>query len=183
MSDDDVDKELGAWFRDNEDLLYKMVHAQFNRLTVRVSPDDVEMAVADAMWRAWQYRHLYRGGNIKAWLSSVVGSSCLALLREHMMEQRRHDNYVERLGARGTHTVPPHEQTYVMREQIREGLAVMDATSQRAVLLSFMGYDRHEIASEMGVSFIQVMHALARGRAEARKRNDVHVRRKGTRTL
>lgn len=173
MPDDNAGKELGAWFRDNEDLLYRMVWAQFRRLNINDNLDDVEMAVADAMRRAWEYKHLYRGGNLKAWISSVVHTSCQEILREHGAESKRRKNFVEHLGIRGSHTAPSPEHMYTQREQIRNGLGVMSDAERRAVVMRFIGYDYHEIASEMGLTFWQVRNYLARGRTKARQ-NDIH---------
>lgn len=159
-------KEIGSWLHDNEPLLYKMVWNTLRRLGFYPSPQDVEFVVADAMWRMWEYRHLYTGGNLQSWVSSVVRSSCIDVLREYSREKQRKEHYVKSLGF--VATTPSHETTYVQRETASEGLAAMTPQQRQAVLLHFIGYDYHEVAHEMGLTWVQVKNAIAKGRMKGR---------------
>lgn len=160
-------KEIGSWLCDNESLLYKMAGSELRRMGWDTHPQTTEMVVADSMWRAWEYRHLYDGtGALKSWMNTVVRSSCLELRRQYLRDNARADHFVKVLGFEG-HTDGP-EVTITRRETIRETLSAMDVPAQQAVYLKFLGYDYHEIAYEMGTTHAVVRKALNRGRASAR---------------
>lgn len=167
------DKEIGAWLRDNEMLLYAMAGSALRRMGWDTHPQTTELVVADAMWRAWEYRHLYTNdgtGSLKAWMNTVVHSSCLELRRHSMRDKGRAERFVKALGFEG-HTDGP-EAGAMRRETIRETMGMMDAQARQAVYLKFMGYDYHEIAHEMSISHSMVHKALNRGRRAAKARND-----------
>ena len=81
-----ADEELSSWLTQHEPFLYSIAWSWFHRHGYDSSADDVEEAVAEAMYRLWRYRQTYepRPGAVhplETWIAVVTRSACYATMR------------------------------------------------------------------------------------------------------
>lgn len=120
--------------------------------------------VQDTLERAWERRALWLGGDLRAWLFTVMHN-----LHVNQIDSRsRQGIAVSAEEAAEIATRPPQESVLLMRD-LASGLAALPE-DQRAVLL-LVGLEQmryEEVAQVLGIPLGTVMSRLARGRERLR---------------
>jgi RNA polymerase sigma-70 factor, ECF subfamily len=127
---------------------------------------DAEDAVQDAYLRAFRHFDGYRGGDMRAWLLTIVRRTCYNWLRQHTADTRMTEFDEAVHGDPRTANDP---ETAMLRGALREAL---DQAIDRlpvefrevVILRDLQGWSYAEIAEVVGIPVGTVMSRLSRAR-------------------
>jgi RNA polymerase sigma-70 factor, ECF subfamily len=126
--------------------------------------------VHDALVRAYERRSTFRlGGNLRAWLFSILHNTFVDGRRRHVAEAARN---AEMTRAVDNVVIPPQESS-VRLDQIRKAFETLPE-DQRAVLhlVAIEGLSYQEAAETLGIPIGTLMSRLGRARAALRAFED-----------
>lgn len=137
--------------------------------------NDAEDLVHDALVRAYERRAGFRvGGNMRAWLLSIVHNTFVDSLRGRRSEAAR---IVESGRLAETNLAPPQEHS-VRLAQVREAFLALPEEQRAALhLVAIEGLSYQEAADALAVPLGTLMSRVGRARAALREIEDGEPRR------
>jgi RNA polymerase sigma-70 factor, ECF subfamily len=127
---------------------------------------DAEDVVQDAYLRAFRHFDGYRGGDMRAWLLTIVRRTCYSWLREHAADTRatEFDETVH-----GDPRIADDPEAEMLRGALREALdQAIDRLPVQfrevVILRDVQGWSYAEIAEVVGIPVGTVMSRLSRAR-------------------
>ena len=127
---------------------------------------DAEDLVHDALVRAYERRGTFRsGGNLRAWLLSIVHNAFIDKMRSHRSEAAR----VEQAGYLTDASTPAPQEHSVRLAQVREAFFSLPEEQRSALhLVAIEGLSYQEAADASGVPLGTLMSRIGRARAALR---------------
>ncbi|MGX5844449.1 sigma-70 family RNA polymerase sigma factor [Mesorhizobium sp. ArgA1] len=127
---------------------------------------DAEDLVHDALVRAYERRGTFRsGGNLRAWLLSIVHNAFIDKMRSRRSEAAR----VEQAGYLTDASTPPPQEHSVRLAQVREAFFSLPEEQRSALhLVAIEGLSYQEAADASGVPLGTLMSRIGRARAALR---------------
>ena len=128
---------------------------------------DAEDLVHDALVRAYERRGSFRtGGNLRAWLFSIMHNAFIDKLRARRSEAGR----IEQAGHLADDSMPPSQDHSVRLAQVREAfLSLPDEQRSALHLVAIEGLSYAEAAEIAGVPLGTLMSRIGRARAALRE--------------
>lgn len=133
---------------------------------------DAQDVTQEACLRAFRYFDGYQGGNMRAWLLTIVRNACYTWLHEHRASDSAEvfDEEVHRAEHSGCANPEMLALACADKETLRRALEELpDAYREALVLRELEGMSYKEIADVTSVSMGTVMSRLARGRTRLRE--------------
>src|SRR5580704_15324161 len=127
---------------------------------------DAEDVVQEAYLRALRFYDGYQGGNIRAWLLTIVRNTCYTWLHQNRAQQPT-TAFDEALHTNMTESQSPETLLLrnVDRQLLKQALEELPLVFREVLVLSELeGLSYKEIADVLGVPLGTVMSRLARGR-------------------
>jgi RNA polymerase sigma-70 factor (ECF subfamily) len=127
---------------------------------------DAEDLVHDALVRAYERRGTFRsGGNLRAWLLSIVHNAFIDKMRSRRSEAAR----VEQAGYLTDTSTPAPQEHSVRLAQVREAFFSLPEEQRSALhLVAIEGLSYQEAADASGVPLGTLMSRIGRARAALR---------------
>ena len=128
---------------------------------------DAEDLVHDALVRAYERRGTFRsGGNLRAWLLSIVHNAFIDKMRSRRSEAAR----VEQVGYLADTSTPAPQEHSVRLAQVREAFFSLPEEQRSALhLVAIEGLSYQEAADASGVPLGTLMSRIGRARAALRE--------------
>lgn len=128
---------------------------------------DAEDLVHDALVRAYQQRHTFRsGGNLRAWLLSIVHNAFVDRARSRKSEAAR----IEQVGILSDSSMQAPQDHAVRLAQVRKAFLDLPEEQRAALhLVSVEGLSYQEAADTLGVPIGTLMSRIGRARAALRE--------------
>jgi RNA polymerase sigma-70 factor, ECF subfamily len=153
----------------NDDRFDPLAHLPALRRYARALTRDAAAAddlVQDALVRAYDKRHTFRGGRLGGWLLSIVYSTFLNNRRSRLAEQAR----AERLAEVSPQSAEPAQEHAVRLAQIQTAFLELPEDQRAALhLVAVEGLAYADAAAVMNVPLGTLMSRLARARATLRR--------------
>lgn len=127
---------------------------------------DAEDAVQEAFLRAIRHFDGYRGGDMRAWVLTIVRRSCYTWLRRHRGE-RENTEFDETIHHAPAAAEDPESQALhgALREALAQAIAELPVEFREIVVLrDVQGLSYAEIAEVVGIPIGTVMSRLSRAR-------------------
>lgn len=127
---------------------------------------DAEDAVQEAFLRAIRHFDGYRGGDMRAWVLTIVRRSCYTWLRRHRAE-RETTEFDETIHQAPAAAEDPEAQALhgALREALAQAIAELPVEFREVVVLrDVQGLTYGEIAEVVGIPIGTVMSRLSRAR-------------------
>jgi RNA polymerase sigma-70 factor (ECF subfamily) len=127
---------------------------------------DAEDVVQDAYLRAFRHFDGYRGGDMRAWLLTIVRRACYSWLRQHTADTRATEFDEAVHGDPRTANDPETEMLRgALREALDQAIDRLPVQFREVVILrDVQGCSYAEIAEVVGIPVGTVMSRLSRGR-------------------
>jgi RNA polymerase sigma-70 factor (ECF subfamily) len=127
---------------------------------------DAEDVVQDAYLRAVRHFGGYRGGNVRAWLLTIVRHTCYSWLRRHQVDARATEFDEAVHGDPQTADDPEAEMLRgALREALDRAIEALPVEFREVVILrDVQGLSYAEIAEVVGIPMGTVMSRLSRAR-------------------
>ena len=128
---------------------------------------EAEDLVHDALVRAYERRGTFRsGGNLRAWLLSIVHNAFIDKMRSRRSEAAR----VEQAGYLTDTSTPPPQEHSVRLAQVREAFFSLPEEQRSALhLVAIEGLSYQQAADASGVPLGTLMSRIGRARAALRE--------------
>ncbi|GGE32977.1 RNA polymerase sigma factor [Agaricicola taiwanensis] len=128
---------------------------------------DAEDLVHDTLVRAYERRGTFRrGGNIRAWLLSILHNTFVDRIRSHRSAAARE----EQAGVLADMAGDPTQEHSVRLTQIREAFLALPEPQRAALhLVAIEGLSYQEAADALGISIGTLMSRIGRARAALRQ--------------
>jgi RNA polymerase sigma-70 factor, ECF subfamily len=128
--------------------------------------DDAEDVVQDAYLRAIRHFGGFRGGNVRAWLLTIVRHTCYSWLRQHKQDARSTEFDETVHGDSRTLEDPGEEMLRgALREALDQAIDGLPVEFREVVILrDVQGLSYAEIAEVVGIPVGTVMSRLSRAR-------------------
>jgi RNA polymerase sigma-70 factor (ECF subfamily) len=128
--------------------------------------DDAEDVVQDAYLRAIRHFGGFRGGNVRAWLLTIVRHTCYSWLRRHKQDARSTEFDETVHGDSRTLEDPGEEMLRgALREALDQAIDGLPVEFREVVILrDVQGLSYAEIAEVVGIPVGTVMSRLSRAR-------------------
>ncbi len=128
--------------------------------------DDAEDVVQDAYLRALRHFGGYRGGDMRAWLLTIVRRTCYSWLRRHKMDVLSTE-FDEAVHADSRTVEDPEEEMLrgALRDALDQAIEGLPVEFREVVILrEVQGLSYAEIAEVVGIPVGTVMSRLSRAR-------------------
>jgi RNA polymerase sigma-70 factor, ECF subfamily len=128
--------------------------------------DDAEDVVQDAYLRAVRHFGGYKGGNVRAWLLTIVRHTCYSWLRRHKLDARATE-FDERVHEDPRPADDPEAEMLrgALREALDQAIERLPVEFREVVILrDVQGLSYAEIAEVAGIPVGTVMSRLSRAR-------------------
>ncbi len=133
---------------------------------------DAQDATQEAFLRAFRFFDGYQGGNIRAWLFTIVRNTCYTWLQQNRPSETA-EEFDEEIHSREVSAIPDPEGQILAnadRETLRRALEELPAMFREVLVLrEIEGMSYKEIADVASISLGTVMSRLARARARLRQ--------------
>lgn len=131
---------------------------------------DAEDLVHDALVRAYERRGTFRsGGNLRAWLLSIVHNAFIDRMRSRRSEAAR----IEQAGYLADGSAPASQEHSVRLAQVREAFFSLPEEQRSALhLVAIEGLSYSQAADASGVPLGTLMSRIGRARAALREMED-----------
>ncbi|TPL94940.1 sigma-70 family RNA polymerase sigma factor [Mesorhizobium sp. B2-3-12] len=137
---------------------------------------EAEDLVHDALVRAYERRGTFRsGGNLRAWLLSIVHNTFIDRVRSHRSEAAR----LEQAGYLADSSTPAPQEHSVRLAQVREAFFSLPEEQRSALhLVAIEGLSYQQAANASGVPLGTLMSRIGRARAALRQMEEAPARGK-----
>jgi RNA polymerase sigma-70 factor (ECF subfamily) len=131
---------------------------------------DAEDLVHDALLRAYERRSSFRpGGNMRAWLLSIVHNTFIDGVRSRRSEAAR----IAESGRMGESSLAAPQEHSVRLSQVREAFLGLPEEQRAALhLVAIEGLSYQEAADTLGIPLGTLMSRIGRARASLREMED-----------
>ena len=128
--------------------------------------EEAEDLVHDALVKAYERQATFRtGGNLRAWLMSILHNAHIDRLRQRRSQERRHDAVAELAEA----SIPAHQDHSVRLTQLRNAFFALPEEQREALhLVAIEELSYQEAAETLGIPVGTLMSRVARARQRLR---------------